>query len=574
MDKNKIIEILNSLISTTENDDEREIFINIKKQLNSVTDKVNNLKDIDLNLLRDKLGMTKEEMEELTFYKILSQIEVDGYGLTDEQRFNLNRLLNKYLELIYDKENEQNYVDRVKELVKKINNEDILSKEDIIFINSLMNEKNLDMKVINRVIADLVLDSVKKLEKKTTNVKNEEKEEVEKSTTKLSDKDKNIDIVYDLFTKYGIFAEQSQVQHNIVMECVNGDVDNLKNILEKLNKLGISFGLIDNSNVNSVIQLLTGSSAEIIEKVIDTAAKLFQVNNQECFNYLFQRVSIFMADKEVCSYDNFINNMKMFQAIGFNKEEFLDIPLNTLCHNFETVKRNVIVLEKYRIPRKKYLASYLPIAGWKFDSELDKWLELETNESREYLRNHFSVLGNMQSKIYTGLKLRIFKNLNIPITKNGRRAETNLLNREMFYELDACTDSVIVIGNKRYNNTFVQYIHKDEETDKFDKIVNGKRKKELEDRASSSELYNLFVNSFPNDNMMCYYMSGVNIGISKNKVYRVYNTLLNNGISDSKEVLMYAITYKSIINKEEYESIYYYVQQLLNSKLDHKGGVR
>ena len=55
-------------------------------------------------------------------------------------------------------------------------------------------------------------------------------------------------------------------------------------------------------------------------------------------------------------------------------------------------------------------------------------------------------------------------------------------------------------------------------------------------------------------NALIYNFDGVRI--SRLKVLRIYNKLIKNGIEDSMDSFMYAITYKSILSELSYTKIY------------------
>ena len=53
--------------------------------------------------------------------------------------------------------------------------------------------------------------------------------------------------------------------------------------------------------------------------------------------------------------------------------------------------------------------------------------------------------------------------------------------------------------------------------------------------------------------------------ISRNKVLRYMTTLIYNGMNESKDMLMYAITKNSFLTKEEYEKIETVVENIFQN---------
>ena len=126
--------------------------------------------------------------------------------------------------------------------------------------------------------------------------------------------------------------------------------------------------------------------------------------------------------------------------------------------------------------------------------------------------------------------------------------------------------AIITRNNKKYRNTYYKGINKDnkkeitntidinfKDKDKYDNII--KNTKDLQ--ISNSIFNNAYIQSINKyidyDSALIYNFKGIRI--SRLKVLRIYNTLIKSGIKDSFDSLMYAITYNTIISRENYDKL-------------------
>ena len=127
--------------------------------------------------------------------------------------------------------------------------------------------------------------------------------------------------------------------------------------------------------------------------------------------------------------------------------------------------------------------------------------------------------------------------------------------------------SIITRNKPEYRNTYYMGIteeYKKEATntididihnkDKFDEIIKNKKDIDISNSIFSNP-YVVSINKYIDyDNALIYNFDGVRI--SRLKVLRIYNKLIKNGIEDSMDSFMYAITYKSILSELSYTKIY------------------
>jgi len=598
MNKEMIIKLLKECISSEDKFVDRSKLVILIKQLEDVRVDLLNLIKIDLELLKRNCSVLDDEIDELNFYVIISSLEDADYQLTSIQVERIKEICDKYLneikkklELVDKNQDKNKYINGLVD--KIIKDKFVLTGEELTFINKLLQEKRIEIEKINQVMISLSLMIIQELERQLSEIYIDEREivgedtkdnvngeidqvivdeEHDRETTGNSDLSQIqfFDRLWDLLNIYGLgsYSEKFVKAYcDDVMKTTN--LNNIEDILKALKELNINLSNKAGSSLLRIKQLLCFSSREIIQDVVGIVRDNLKMDNQESFDYVFEHIAIFVNEGIGAGYQNFKENMRLFKSLELSKELFSRIPVGVLCEDSKRIMKNVLIMEKYKIPREKYLESLTVLKSAKNCSEeLDMWLELGTTESKLYLEKNLSMLINNQIKDF-GRKLRILRDLHINITVKDTY---KTLNKKLFQELDLIDrENIVYLNGHRCVVDFVPYMTSNQE---YDRLMNKKEIDLLEDRASKSELYQRFVNGIECVDNLYYHIPGVNIRISKNKVYRVFNNLICNGVLEGREMLIYAITYKSVISEDEYNSVCLYVDQLLGNSLLHKGSVR
>ncbi len=140
------------------------------------------------------------------------------------------------------------------------------------------------------------------------------------------------------------------------------------------------------------------------------------------------------------------------------------------------------------------------------------------------------------------------------------------------YQLKA----IITRNRPDYRNTYYMNINEENKhgvtntiipdiknKNKFNKIIDT-----YPNTISNSIFSNPYIQSInkyiDQDNALIYNFLGIRI--SRLKVLRIYNTLLKNGIKDSIDSFMFAITYNTIINLENYNKVYEIIQKEIENR--------
>lgn len=583
MNKEIVIKLLQDCLSSNQEVSDREKLQEVVNLLENVREDVNQLKGLSFDMLKDYCQINDEEIQELSFYKLICEIQEEDYQLTTEQISRIKDLTSKMLREVTDKIKlfdknleKDNYLRRI---IDKLSCEKfILKSDELREINNFLKDKNVDILQINQIMVMLSVEVISELERqlKSEDLKIDDNEQIGDVQDVIDEKEGSLEnnnvlgkdeYIYKLDNILAIY-NYLELRGKIVNDIDNlmnlTTIDDIEYILKTINGLGKRL------NDKIVMEMIYHSSKEIVEKVLKITSKLSGKDEDWCFSHLCEHVSIFIKEGKNSSYQDFIRNMYMFDELNLTKDEFMLLNIETLCIEHKKLKKNVLTLEKYQIPRTSYLemVSVLKSSTNLYD-ELDTWLELGNNESRMYLENRLSILVTNRINNFKN-KFRILRNLGLSITINDTNKS---LNKWLFEELDLMSsDGSVNLGNKRYYNAnFIPYVIKNEE---YEKILRKREIDSLEDKTINSKIFQIFVNNVECINNLFYRIPGIGIKISKNKVQRVFNTLISNGITESREILIYAITYNSAINEEEYRNICNYVDEILGNTLEHKGSVR
>lgn len=585
MNKEELVKLLNACISLEIVDDKNKLQDEIEI-LEKIKSNILELKKLNLDKLKECCQINDDEIQELSFYILICELQSKEYQLTNEQIHKVQELLDKYLKeiknklVLIEKSQEENI--QLKQIIDKIScDKFILNSEELLRINRILKENKIEIFKINQIMVMLSVMIIQELENQLQNNTNDniEKENNEKqevvevpklSKNNIITKDEYINKFDDLWNKY-MNKYNPDKMWKIRGKLVN-DIENLMK-LTTLEDIEYILKIISSTNINLnekiIVEMIYHSSKEVIEKIMKITSKLSGNDEMWCFSYLFNHVSIFIKDGDNSSYQDFMKNMYMLDELGITPEHFALIDIETLCISHNRLKRNVLMLEKYQVPRDCYLKSITVLKSTKnLSDELDMWIELGNSESLSYLHNRLAVLVNNIIDKNFKTKFRILRDLDINITINDNYKS---IRRDLFKDLDFISENgVVTINGGRYIVTYVPF---EVNNSKYDGLMNKRMIEFQEDNASKNEIYQKFVNNTECVRNLYYNVPGVG-KVSKNKVYRVFNNLLNNGENNYRNMLIYAITYKSAITEEEYNSACNYVDQLLGNTLVPKGSVK
>lgn len=567
MNKDEVIKLLNKCLSSDEKIKKQEEYQEIINLLTNVFKDVNLLRNLNLDQIIDKCQINEDDLKEIKFYKLICELDNPIFKLTDEQIERIKELFLKYINKLKDDlseiTKESNKEKYLREIIEKIKQDRfILTGEDINYINNILSEKQTSVVKRNQVIMVLSLIVIKTLEDRL--IKEQDKKQV---SEEISDKElSNDDFIYQLdniLEKYGCLNIRKKLLMKLDVIRKETTLNGIDDVLRTLKEMNI---VVNETIPDEIIYMSTG---KIIKEVVNIYKKMTGNSCEQCFKILCHHVSIFVKNGDNSSYHDFIKNMYMLDELGVQPERIYLMDIEALCINHNRLKKNILTLERYQIPRECYLKSITVLkSGKNLSDELDIWVELGNGEAWTYLKNSLSILVSNNIKDFRN-KFRILRDLGINITINDKYKS---LKKDLFRDLDLInSQGIVTLDNKRCEVSFVPY---KVDNPQYDELMNKRFIDRQEDMVSKNELYQRFINSVECVKNSYYLIPGLKIRVSKNKVYRVFNNLLNNGVNDEREMLIYAITYKSAITEEEYNTICEFVDKLLGNTLGKKGSVK
>lgn len=361
----------------------------------------------------------------------------------------------------------------------------------------------------------------------------------------------------ELFNKYGYdFGKvPSDFQKRILL---NGNLNNIEELFQCMPSYGIKF---IETNKNS-LYLLMKSSKEILEKIKELSQKYgFSFTNtlKNMPAAFMHRVSI-QEVKRIDTRDNydddrgifgvfedFCSNIELVEQLGYNISEAMKKTPSLFIQSNKRIRTNVEILKEYGIIKNNNLA----LAGFTLSG-------LKSTNLQEII-DLFIELGELQYVKDNASRLRLPK-------------DSYIFKRLYFGKRNGISNLTKVWGQKvvltgivsdENNKTLDRYI--DEESIKhvvFDEQLDGEiedlleqnlRKLDYKSDNSAFEQIEELENEYKkNDNI--YSFNGTIISIRK--VRKIYPILLAEYPQlDRKKLLLFAVTYNSMMSHEEFENI-------------------
>lgn len=363
-----------------------------------------------------------------------------------------------------------------------------------------------------------------------------------------------------------------------------GNLENIESMLSVLKTQNIDLNKEMTNKSGAIAEILIYSSADILEKILLLAYKK-GLN----FHQLIKIPSCFISkrrnfirlglngkttnqnDNLVGSYEDFEKNIQYLESIFIKVygEDKFSSSFDKCCFIFikshELIKRTIKVYELYGITPIEYLNTLSSLNSYHVEEILDLSIELDCfeylrknlskatlmpNDEQFYMIARARQLGYSDDKIFDsrGLKYKVLKeDENIGINKVNGALKTNKFilnetNKVIFKEFERILIETTRVSEFNFYNGNENLSNSN---------INIKLKK-------LDELY------LQKDNPLVYNIN--NISISKNKVLRIYNNLLERNIEDSKELMLFALTYNSIITQEQFDIISDEVNKLYFNK--------
>lgn len=584
-----------------------ELLLRIKEDINNlieVEDKelASIIEAFDLNALEKKL-LTNNL---LITKKILSMNKEEGLNihLEESQKQSITTFLShiETLNLIRERTipiDEPEYNDT---LSKIRNIEDIISRLedknnntriiDIETIKEVLNKSHLEEKDIRKILFSLM--------KYNQEIYLEKKKDL--LIEEYIGEPLNIDEVKEIFRKFNY-------NYDLLSEKVSSAIlryGELKNITEVLDCLkGFKYPKLDEETQGNIIfALVVGSSFETInnitinasnrgltpEDLIEIPTVLVRQSNEETLyrkkkqsdehpvsiplNEIRKDVNI-LVDNEIAfellkgRSSDFLSNIEYLEDNGFDIRYIFDKCKQVLTLENNLLKTNISLYEKYGLPidcnRDKITNQTFSALLSKNLAEIaDQFIEIHPL-GYKYIKDNISCL-----KEYSDPQDIVFYNIyesQKPVkTSTGKYRITNAFkeirsNNKVIIQL--CDE--VTRKNKKYAQIPFRGITESNKAEKSDTYIPRFKEQSAYNKITKNtnidindqifeKKYISYLNKYTDkNNALCYNFEGIRI--SKLKVLRIYDLLLSNGINESTDSILYAITYKSIINERSFNKL-------------------
>lgn len=436
----------------------------------------------------------------------------------------------------------------ITEIIEELNNlqDNIIDDELTNKIYTLIKEKNMLPNDSEEIIKSIIKYNTQIYEdkiEKTTNI--------------------NPNILIELFNKYGYDYNKipKSFQERFLLK---SDLNNIEEIFITIQKYNIQL----NEKNKSHLCLILKSDKEIIEKIWELSKK-YKFSPIEAFkkipgiflhkNHDRTKINYNKDEAEFMleipgAFEDFEENIKLIEQLGYDPKEAMENTSSILIEQNTKLKRNAETLIKYGFPNNLNEAGF-KLTGLKAENILltiDKFIELG---ELKYAQDNTSRLS-LDPNSYIFYRLYFAKKYNKKHPNKAYIIKREKDNKEIFkgiisdknnktLELDNIIDiesTKNYIFDKETTENINEYIKEQLKNDI--KIIVDEQIKTLEEKFKNGIIYQFD-----------------DISISRNKVLIIYSIIKNkfNNL-DEKNLLLYAITYNSILDHEDFYKIKQYIK--------------
>lgn len=414
---------------------------------------------------------------------------------------------------------ENSIIDKIYEVIRKYN----ISKEKtiVIFKNLMMHINNLSY-VQNKTIEV----KPKLTEEQLTELFNKYGYDFNKVPKefqlKLLSKG-NLDTIEEMFNcmpNYGIkFSEKNKATLYLILKSSN-------NALEKMRELSQKYGFNFHDTLKNI-------PASFIHKSKNTDIK----KNR---NYQSE------DEKELIgAFEDFCENIEIIDNLGYNIPIAMKKAISVFTKSSSKIKRNIELLREYNFFDGNNLASTGFVLSGLKSSNLQEMIDIfiELDELK-YVRDNSSRLV-LDTDSYIIRRLYFAKKNGINNYKR-QKGDKTILTGIISDEADKSMDIYIDLNSIKHN-VF------DELTDREIADYLDRKLRETNDDVDTYQEISILDNNYTRDDYTYDFNGTI---ISNKKVKKIYPLLLKEYPElDRKKLLLYAITYNSMMSSEEFENI-------------------
>lgn len=444
----------------------------------------------------------------------------------------------------------------IKDIIEDLGDvgEDLIEEDLIKNIYNLIKEGKINASEAETLLK-LIIEYNNKMFEKLKNQKLIEERE------KISDEE-----LEEIFKKYGF--DYKKVEENQKRSLrIKGNAKNIEEVFQALIKYSIPF----KENSLTSIYLLIKSDKNAIETIYNLSkeyniefkriisaipAALIHKSSEKSKGNGNQNINKTVSG----SYEDFEKNIKLMKEIGYNIEEVVEKTISILTTPNKTLRKNIENLKKYGFPNnlKDFGFSLSGLKGANPIIIIDKFIELG---ELEYIKRNTSRL-NLDKTSYIFTRLYFAKKYNTTadekiITKKKTKDKeilTGVISKENDKTLDKMINPEILktdFSDIENYNEILEYISQEEKKGYSFEISHDETIDKIERQFKNTEITYKF-----NDTI-----------ISRYKTQRIYSLLKKHFPEyDNKTLLLFSLTYESILSEEEYENIKQYVTKKEKTK--------
>lgn len=364
----------------------------------------------------------------------------------------------------------------------------------------------------------------------------------------------------NILEKYGYNIEKlnEEILEKILLL---GNINDIEYILQWYNKLELDID-IEKKTDDKYFHLLYRCDSKIIDRMEMISKEL----NIDIKKLLVKSLSAFMhkATKDmkkiketnkktndsiqlIGSYEDFVANKNLLSDYGYDIVESYNKCPSIFIYSNKKLKSNIKALEKYGINVKENHDS-IKLSGLKSTDILltiDKFIELD---EFDYIKNNTSRLQLGPDHVIFYRLYKAKKN-NVDFRSNRQKGTY-----KSFITQDAIGKDFVSNDNKQCDtNTIIPNIFNESTRELLQQSYNISNSI-ISEEILDSEIIRKLDSLYLRDNQIVYYIN--NIRISRFKVIRLLSSLKDYiETLDINDLLLYCITYNSILNQAEFDSI-------------------
>lgn len=543
--KEKICEILSSLKKELNND--KDDYKKEKKEIDKIIDNIQ--KNIfNILELEDKLEINyiNELIETLKIMKNNHFITITNEQIESIKKSTTYKEIltyyfdksNKLTTRLNEKNNVKNFNSKIDQYIKEIQDSKIINDKFLSEIIELLTNNQINTEILIKLQLEIL-----------------------KYNITYYQEFENLDLQINTITEEKLIEvfEKHNHNYNKVPETLKelllkyGNYNNIDEVFTEFKQKNIKF----DEQTDEHIYMLTNSSKNIFDTIYELSLKY-----KFDFRTLIKKLpSAFLLtnDEIIGSYYNFINNIKTFDEQGYDIPTSLKKTPTAFVYSNKTITHNIQSLKQYGITKKlselKFKLS--GITSTTLFEALDSFLELD---ELKYILENTSRL-QLPADSYIFKRIYNAKKRGIDIHKTRKE------NNETKIILDGIitkTDNTALDTPQKKEDTIIKpKIYSDEETEELNSLI-----KENTNTTINDELIEKLDENFSIRNNNLLYLIG-NKYISKLKVHRIYSSIYEFD-TDKKKLLLFAITYNSLLNSNEFDIIQSYIEELKYKKGERK----